>query len=368
MKYLTLLVLIAALFACKNRNIQDSKKIDLEGADLFFIGINGPGIDSFNLPPYKLNLNNGQYTLSLDVNSCSGTYEMKGKEIKFNNDLSCTKICCDGPNAQALKEILKSNFIVKKEGENFILNQGGLQLKLSKNAPQKNSALIGKKYHVSKAFSMGNEYKPDFEMIVEFNENAMQLQLNANSCSASCEVTNDQLKFSEGLTCTEKCCDSELALKLAGLFNGTMQYVIDANNPVIFSKNSRIWLVPYDEIKKDLSAMYSTDLIGNDFKITEMTVLAENTKKQFSFDYILSFRAEGLGLKLDKNSCNTSATYIENKIEIGDAMGCTKLCCDSKESLEIKNYLKGKFELSKNGEIYTLSNDVTKIKLIKLPQ
>lgn len=370
MKYLTLLALIATLFACKNRNIQDSKKIDIEGADLFFIGLNGPNIDSFNLPPYKLNLTNGQYKLSLDVNSCSGTYKIKGTEIKFNDDLSCTKICCDGPNAQSFKEILKGNFTVKKEGENFILNKGELQLLLSKTAPQKLSALIGKKYLVSKAFSMGKEYKPDFAMTIEFTTSSFELQLNANACSGNCEISEDQIKFSNGTSCTEKCCDAELALAIRSMFNGTMQYVIDEENPVIFSKNSRIWLLPYVEGKNDSGTMNADELIGKDLKIKDLTFIPKGsegnqTTIKFAFDYILSFKTEGLGLKLDVNSCNSSAAYSGNSIEIGSMMGCTKMCCDSKESIEVKNYLKGKFNLKKNGEDYLMSNEEISITLTK---
>jgi heat shock protein HslJ len=371
MKYLTLLVLITTLFACKNRNIQDSKKNDLEGADLFFIGLNDPGLDSFNLPPYKLNLLNGQYRLSLDVNSCSGTYKMKGSEIKFNDDLSCTKICCDGPYAQSFKEILKSTFIVKKEGENFILNKGDLQLLLSKTAPQKLSALIGKKYLVSKAFSMGKEYKPDFAMTMEFTASSFELQLNANACSGNCEISDDQIKFSNGTSCTEKCCDSELSLAIRSMFTGTMQYVIDEEHPVIFNKNSRIWLVPFKEGKKENSRVNADELIGKDFKILDVTILPQDNDSQkaitqkYSFDYILSFRSDGLGLKLDKNTCNTSATYNDNTIDIGSSMGCTKLCCDSKESVELKNYLKGKFYLKENGSEIIMSNDEISLRLLK---
>ena len=368
MKFIICLSFLVSIFSCKNVNIQDSKKIDLEGTDLFFIGINGPSIDSFNLPPYKLNLTNRQYTLSLDVNSCSGTYKMKGKEIKFNNDLSCTKVCCDGPNAQALKEILKSNFIVKKEGENFILNQGGLQLKLSKNAPQKNSALIGKKYLVSKAFSMGNEYKPDFEMTLSFTDQSMELQLDANACTAACEISSDQIKL-EAMGCTEKCCDSELARSISAMFSGTMQYVIDAENPVIFNKNSRIWLVPFVEGKKEGKAQNAADLIGKDYKIIDLTFLPQGPDAsapilvKYAFDYILSFKEEGLGLKLDVNSCNSSATYSGNNIEIGNQMGCTKMCCDSKESAEIKNNLKGKFNVTSKGNNIILQNEKLIIKI-----
>jgi heat shock protein HslJ len=370
MKYLTLLVLIATLFACKNRNIQDSKKNDLEGAELYFIGLNGPGIDSFNLPPYKLNFKNGQYRLSLDVNSCSGTYKMKGSEIKFNDDLSCTKICCDGPNAESFKEILKGNLTVKKEGENFILNKGELQLLLSKTAPQKLSALIGKKYLVSKAFSMGKEYKPDFAMTIEFTTTSFELQLNANACSGNCEISEDQIKFSNGTSCTEKCCDSELSQAIRSMFNGTMQYVIDEEHPVIFSKNARIWLVPYAEGKNDSGTMNADELIGKDLKIKDLTFIPkENESNQttikFAFDYILSFKTEGLGLKLDVNSCSSSAYYNGNSIEIGETMGCTKMCCDSKESIEVKNYLKGKFNLKKNGEDYLMSNEEISIQLTK---
>jgi heat shock protein HslJ len=245
------------------------------------------------------------------------------------------------------------------------------ELLISENKPIELSALVDKKYLVSKAFSLGNEMKPDFKMIVEFSENAMQLQLNANSCSAACEISDDQIKFSEGLTCTEKCCDSELAQKLAALFTGTMQYVIDEEHPVIFNKNSRIWLVPFKEGKKENSRVNVDELIGKDFKILDVTILPQDNDSQkaitqkYSFDYILSFRTDGLGLKLDKNTCNTSATYNDNTIDIGSSMGCTKLCCDSKESVELKNYLKGKFYLKENGSEIIMSNDEISLRLLK---
>jgi len=370
MKYLSFLMLIPFLFACKNRNIQDSKKIDIEGFDLYISGISGSGKENVNLPAYKINLLNGHYTLSLDVNSCSGTYSIKGKEIIFNNDMSCTKICCDGQNAQSLRDLLKTSFTIVKDGDNFTLRNAEKQIMLSKTAPQKISALIGKKYLVSKAFSMGKEYKPDFAMTIEFTASTFELQLNANACSGICEISDDQIKFTDGTSCTEKCCDSELSQAIRSMFNGTMQYVIDNEHPVIFSKNSRIWLLPYAEGKNDSGTMNAEELIGKDLKIKNLTFLPKGSESnettiKFAFDYILSFKTEGLGLKLDVNSCSSSAYYNGNSIEIGETMGCTKMCCDSKESIEVKNYLKGKFNLKKNGEDYLMSNEEISIQLTK---
>ena len=361
------------MFACKNRNIQKSGKADIETRDLYITAIVSEQNCMVLPKAYKINLSNGRYSIAFDVNTCSGTYSIKKDEIKFNADLSCTKICCDGQGAQTLKELLKNSFQIENSDSELKFKNATHELLISENKPIELSALVDKKYLVSKAFNLGNEMKPDFEMTVQFTENAMQLQLNANSCSAACEISNDQIKFSEGLACTEKCCDSELAQKLAALFNGTMLYVIDADNPVIFNKNSRIWLVPYKEGKKDNTKVNADELIGKDFKILDLTILPQDNDSQkaitqkYSFDYILSFRTDGLGLKLDKNTCNTSATYNANTIDIGTSMGCTKLCCDVKESLEVKSYLKGKFDLSKNGEIYTLLNNQLRINLIKLP-
>jgi hypothetical protein len=85
----------------------------------------------------------------------------------------------------------------------------------------------------------------------------------------------------------------------------------------------------------------------------------------FTFDCILSFKESGIGLKLDVNSCNSSAVYSGNSIEIGTMMGCTKMCCDSKEALELKNYMKGKFYLKENGSEIIMSNDEINIRLAK---
>jgi len=372
MKYLSFLVLIALVLSCKNRNIQDAKKIDVEGFDLYITGISGPGKESINLPAYKINLSNGCFKLSLDVNSCSGTYSIKGKEIKFNDDLSCTKICCDGQGAQSLKELLKNNFIISKQGDNFIFTNAGQEILLSRNQPQKNSPLLGKKYLVSKAFSMGTEYKPDFDLIIEFTASSFEMQLNANTCSGSCVISSDQIKFTEGTACTEKCCDSETAMAIRAMFGGTMQYVVDEENPIIFNKNSRIWLVPYAEDKREKGNISAEELIGKDFKIIGMSILPKEPESKgplstnFTYDCILSFKESGIGLKLDVNSCNSSATYFGNSIDIGTMMGCTKMCCDAKESLELKNYLKGKFNINRNGDGFIMSNEEISISLRKL--
>jgi hypothetical protein len=151
-----------------------------------------------------------------------------------------------------------------------------------------------------------------------------------------------------------------------------MLYFIDADNPVIFNKNSRIWLVPYKEGKKDNTNVNADELIGKDFKILDLTILPQDNDSQkaitqkYSFDYILSFRTDGLGLKLDKNTCNTSATYNANTIDIGTSMGCTKLCCDNKESIELKSLLTGSFELTKLVDKFILSNSKLKITISRI--
>jgi len=372
MKYLSFLMLIACLYGCKNRNIQDSKKIDIEGIDLYITGIFGPGKESISMPAYKINLSAGRYALSLDVNSCNGTYRIKGNEIKFNDDQSCTKICCDSQDAQSLRSFLKTNFQIKKDGENIILMSAEQGIVLSKTVPKKTSALVGKKYLVSKAFGMGNEYKPDFAMSVEFSESGYELQLNANNCSGLCEISDDQIKFGNSSSCTEKCCDSDLAIAIRAMFKGTMQYVIDAENPVIFDKNFRIWLVPYVDKKDNQSSLNAQELIGSDYKIKELSILPKGPESKgpvnmnLTFDYILSFKESGIGLKLDVNSCNSSADYSANSIEIGSAWGCSKMCCDSKESTELKGYMKGKFYLKNNGNELIVTNDEVSLRLVKL--
>lgn len=65
------------------------------------------------------------YTLSLDVNNCSGTYRVKsGSRIEFSRAV-CTEVCCDSEFARSLVSLLpgmtdyrfdKGYLILKGEG------------------------------------------------------------------------------------------------------------------------------------------------------------------------------------------------------------------------------------------------------------
>lgn len=377
MYYFIFLSLLLSFSACKNRNIRDNNKnigssVGLINSSWYFTKIVGPGKKLTELKAYKISFGTSNYSLKLDLNTCNGSYSLKDNTIKFSEDLTCTKICCDDMHAENLKGLLNSSYSIEKIGDELIIKNDNISLHLSSQEPTKGHLLKGKQYLISKFGTDGKDFKPKFGYLVRFEENAMSLKLSVNSCGSDCSISDKEIDFSQGFFCTEMCCDSDESIKIRNLFKGKMQYSLDGEMLTIYDGSSSISLIQQKETIIEPKSVKAADIIGKNYKIVDLEQLPEGPEAldsvsiKYSFDYIVSFRADGLGLKLDVNNCNSSGTYSGSSIEIGSGMGCTKMCCDSRESSEVKNYFKGRFELKIVGDILIMSNQKLNIRLEEL--
>lgn len=371
MRLILISLLFLGVFSCKNRNISKNeavKSIDLNNSTWYIINQYGPGKNSSENMNFKISFGNGNYTLQLDPNSCNGTYSTDGNILKFSENISCTKVCCEKKEGEMLKGVLNTNFNMELKDSMLILKNEMVTLELSSSAPAKKISFNGKKYEVVKFMNMGNEIKPKFKYVIDFNDNMMNIQLDANSCFTEYSISNDNISFDGTMSCTERCCDSDESIKIKSFLSGRMMYLFEEENLVIFSKTGRIWLKPMESKIMPVQKPDASSLIGKTYKIYDVIKIPQGPEAvgaisvKYKFDYLLSFSQNGYSLKLDVNNCNGSAKYNESGVEF-NSPGCTKMCCDSKESSEVRNYFKGRFELQQEGSLMTLDNSMVKIRL-----
>lgn len=196
-------------------------------------------------------------------------------------------------------------------------------------------------------FPSENEKKTKSYQIVFNKDNTVGLTLDVNSCGSNYEAKDGYLVFTEGMSCTEICCDSKEAMALSSLFRGSLKYNIVNKNMTIETENGSIRLI------KNNNPLQGTSWIATSYT-------NEDSKKatKFSKEYMLTFDATRIQLRLDANSCNTSISYIEQKsmFELPtQGMGCTRKCCDSKDGILLMNMLQGKISYQKENHQLTLT-------------
>jgi hypothetical protein len=203
----------------------------------------------------------------------------------------------------------------------------------------------------------GEEKKMKGIYTLSFGEKNISLHLDKNSCNSDCSFSADKITVGRGMACTEMCCDSEEANGLGYLIKGTMSYAFENGMLIIYDDKNRIWLNPAKkEAPIEEKALNGEALWGKTYKIYDISDLKLGVVAHHAQAYIVTFNKVALGLKLDVNSCNTTAEYKGTSISLSGAMGCTKMCCDSEESNRIKAMFKNSFDLKQSGNYVLMSN------------
>ncbi len=372
---LLLLIMLMAFQACKNRNIGNNDKsanYDLNNSTWYFTQISGFGKEIIALPGFKISFGTEGYSLKLDVNSCNGGFSTANNILTFKDDLSCTKKCCDGQVGESLKGVLKGDFNIEKTADKLLLKGSNYSLYLSKNEPATVlSKLPDTKWTISRIVKPGVDKKMKGYYSVTFSANAINLQLDKNSCNSASKYTADKITI-DGMACTEMCCDGEEARELGFLLKGTMNYAYEENMLVIYDDKNRIWLSPLksEEIPTEKKVDIKS-LMGKTFKIYDVEFLPQGAEAlapyviNYGFDYKVTYNDGRISLNLDVNTCNGTAVYKESSIELS-GMGCTKMCCDNKESEEIKSLFKGRYSFKQVGNYLIMSGGLANIRLLEL--
>ncbi len=92
--------------------------------------------------------------------------------------------------------------------------------------------------------------------------------------------------------------------------------------------------------------------MANKWKALNSKNLTEKAVKKYKKNYFLEFKTKGLNLQLEVNDCHSSCEYKGgNYIELPvSSMGCSRMCCDSKEGLELMQNLQGNIQFEIKGE------------------
>jgi len=305
--------------------------------------------------------------MKFEKNSCNNGYQIKGNKLSLTETaLACTKICCDGDQATALKNGFIGTFEITKTDTELKLIGAGVSFSLVKDKPANlKPKLENTDWKLNKVFSQGKEWTPKTSYPVSFTNKGISIRYEKNSCTANCSFKTDQIIFGqEGMSCTEMCCDSEEAQKLYYAFKGTMQYVFEGENLIIFDKMVRLYLSPGKTNQPiEEKPVEAKTVWGKTYQVYNVNDKRNGIAMVHNTVYLVSFEKLAFKMKLDVNTCNTTATYIGNKIEIAEGMGCTKACCDTQPAKELAAYFKGAFTFTQVGEYLKMSSEGVDIKL-----
>ena len=125
-----LILSLFGLFACEKSEVRNTGLKDKEWEVVSIIE-SGSALPEQAENAYVMNFTNDTtYTLSLDVNNCSGSYRVKsGSKIEFSG-AACTMVCCDSEYATTLVGLLPGITDYRFEaGYLILLGEGRIKLK-----------------------------------------------------------------------------------------------------------------------------------------------------------------------------------------------------------------------------------------------
>lgn len=174
----------------------------------------------------------------------------------------------------------------------------------------------------------------------------IRLPLDVNVCSGIYTLKQNNLDLNM-IACTEACCDSEEAQAISHFFSGMVSF--RKEDQTLYLNNGKA----------------SMELFQPEFMLPETRWKAiayrpkgEETKPiLFSKAYVLVFKDIRLMLELDANTCSTAYSYNEKTIRIPNPMGCSKVCCDSKDGLLLRDMLKGRLNYQIEGNNLTVTTE-----------
>ena len=176
-------------------------------------------------------------------------------------------------------------------------------------------------------------------------------QLNVNSCGGSYTINKNNIDFSNGGFCTEMCCDSKESKELFANFQKKATYSFNPETKLLEFRTSNSITTWQMQIALDEKVM------NKKWKLSHFITKAAS--KPFEKDYFITFQKERVILQLDVNTCNTAYQAIDKHIvELKQPFGCSRMCCDSKQGLEIAQLLQGKITLNPRSERLDLNLDI----------
>ena len=366
---ISILLLSSILFVQCKTTVPSVPTVKLEKTTWYFKTMTQKGASLTFQEPYALTFDENTLSIKFEKNSCQNGFLIKGNQlILTENSYACTKVCCDGDLATTVKAGLVGSFEITKTDTDLKLIGEGYSFSLVKDKPAPpipKQKLENTTWKIKKVFSQGSEWAPKTPYTLNFTTDGVNIRFEKNSCTGNCSFKPDQIIFAqEGMACTEICCDSEEAQKLYYVLKGTMQYAFEGETLIIFAKMVRLYLSPTKaNAPVEEKPVEAKTVWGKTYQIYDVSDKRNGVASANSNVYMVSFEKLAFKIKLDVNTCSTTATYVGNSIEINEVMGCTKACCDTAPAKQLANYFKGSFTFSQVGEYLKMSSDGVDIRL-----
>ncbi len=177
-------------------------------------------------------------SIKLDVNSCGTKIKVKKKTILFEDQMACTKACCDDALSLKIVSALKGEFSYKYEGNNLVIFNDENSIVLSSEEEKKPTILdakilFGNSYIITsyEDKNAGNSYQSEEKVMLSFSKEGMvNLKLNVNNCSSSVVYNEKSIELMHLFACTKMCCDSENSTRIKNLLKGSFNIFESDNN------------------------------------------------------------------------------------------------------------------------------------------
>ena len=167
-------------------------------------------------------------SIKLDVNNCGTKIKVKKKTILFEDQMACTKACCDDALSLKIVSALKGEFSYKFEGNNLVIFNNENSIVLSSEEEKKPTILdakilFGNSYIITsyEDKNAGTSYQSEEKVMLSFSKEGMvNLKLNVNNCSSTVVYNEKSIELMHLFACTKMCCDSENSTRIKNLLKG----------------------------------------------------------------------------------------------------------------------------------------------------
>jgi heat shock protein HslJ len=236
-KFLICFILCIVFLSSCNSSKEISKKPTLEGT--WFV--KEANVFASIIEPRKslsISFDKNMASIKLDVNSCGTKIKVKKKTILFEDQMACTKACCDDALSLKIVSALKGEFSYKYEGNNLVIFNDENSIVLSSEEEKKPTILdakilFGNSYIITsyEDKNAGNSYQSEEKVMLSFSKEGMvNLKLNVNNCSSSVVYNEKSIELMHLFACTKMCCDSENSTRIKNLLKGSFNIFESDNN------------------------------------------------------------------------------------------------------------------------------------------
>ena len=200
-------------------------------------------------------------------------------------------------------------------------------------------------------------YNPKSSYFIDIGDAKLSFALEKNNCFVEYTSVGHTISINQSAICTEMCCDSKEMIAFSYLFKEDISFLWGKRPNVIHLKVDGGNIV----LKKKKKDLYSA-LDKSSWKFISYGGSDIETHQKVRGDYQLSFRDRRAQVKLDVNTCNNSILEVNgNQFVLSSPLfGCTRMCCDKKEGLDMMNKMNQHWVLfQKDGFLELRSNQTT---------